>query len=218
MEGIDATMERITRKPTQKRSLEKYERIIDAALKLFSEQGYYNVTTADIAKEANVATGSIYSYFEDKKDIYIQVLRKITEKFLYPTKEFWQQNRILDFNDSEAIKNLFREFSKLILSQHNFSKTFHDEITALNLLDKDINTFVKKQDEVRVENIRNVFDTLSIPFKSKEDSNIFLYYSNLLIDDVCHKILYDKTVNDIDLYIERVVDMLYSLFKSVVNV
>jgi AcrR family transcriptional regulator len=43
-------MERKTRIPTQKRALEKYERILEAAYKLFNEKGYYNTTTADISK------------------------------------------------------------------------------------------------------------------------------------------------------------------------
>lgn len=208
-------MERKTRKPTQKRSLEKYEKIIDAALKLFNEKGYYNTTTADIAKEANVATGSVYSYFEDKKDIYIQVITKNNDKFLSPSNDFWVHNNKIDFQDADAMKNIFREFLKLMLTCHNFSSIYHDEMNALKLLDKDIAIILKEQDDARSKNIRNIFNIISIPFKSKEDSDIFLHYSNLLIDDVCHKILYDDTVKNIDLYIERVVDMLYSLFQAV---
>ena len=43
-------MEKKIRIPTQKRALEKYNRILEAAYKLFNEKGYYNTTTADISK------------------------------------------------------------------------------------------------------------------------------------------------------------------------
>lgn len=211
-------MERKTRKPTQKRSLEKYDKILDAAFKLFNQKGYFNITTADIAKEANVATGSVYSYFEDKKDIYLLAVEKNNDGILPSTTDFWIKNRNMNFNDAEAIRNLFKEFLKLMLEQHNkFSKQYHDDRAALILLDKDIADISKEHDNAIIEHTKNILSMLSIPFKSAEDSDIFLHYCNLLIDDLCHKILYDNTVNDIELYIERVVDLIYTLFRTTTN-
>ena len=46
-------------------------------------KGYYNISTPDIAKEANVSTGIIYQYFNDKKDIFIEIAvlhKKLKEK------------------------------------------------------------------------------------------------------------------------------------------
>ena len=55
------------RTPQQKRSEETRKRIIAAAERLFSEKGYYNTNSKEIAKAANVSIGSFYSYFKDKK-------------------------------------------------------------------------------------------------------------------------------------------------------
>ncbi len=209
-------MEKKVRKPTQKRSLEKYEKIIDAGFKLFNERGYYNITTVDIAKKADVATGSLYSYFEDKKDIYIQVLKRVSNNFLYPTKEFWKQYKNLDLQDMEKVKNIFKLFLELIMNCHNFTKLFHDDLTALELLDKDIATIKLENDNSRNENIRNIFKIIDIPFKNKDNEELFLHYTNLLIDDVCHKILFDDTVKDTKLYLEKAVNMLYYLLKEVI--
>jgi len=207
-------MEKKARKPTQKRALEKVDRIIDAAFKLFNEKGYYNTTTADIAIEANVATGSVYAYFEDKKDIYIQVIKNINMSFIYPTHDYWIENKQEQFNNSEVFKELFKVFIKLMISYHNFSKLFHDELEALTLLDKDVGDIIKEQDSIRVAKIQEIFILFSIPFKSDEDLKIFLHYCYLLIDDCCHKVVYDHTIKDINLYIEKCVDMIYSLFKT----
>lgn len=211
-------MERKTRIPTQKRSLEKYEKIISAAFKLFNEKGYYNVTTADIAKEADVATGSVYSYFMDKKDIYIEILYRINKSFFEPTHDFWRENCKVNYQDADSIKNLFRIFIKIMLEHHNFSKLFHDDMTALELLDKDIAAIKKENYEKRIKNIREIFIVISIPFKSEETSDVFLHYCNLLIDDVCHQVLYDENVQNIDIYIEQAVDMLYKLLQNLAEI
>jgi AcrR family transcriptional regulator len=207
-------MERKTRVPTQKRALEKYNRILEAAYKLFNEKGYYNTTTADISKEADVATGSVYAYFEDKKEIYLKIIEGLSEKFIYPTHDFWMENVDKQFNNAEVAKDLFRVFIKMMIKQHDFTKTFHDEMEALTLLDEDIAMLRKDQGRLSEEKTREVFRKLSIPFCSEEDEKIFFHYSYLLVDDVCHKILYDEEIKNVNLCIERCVNMLYCLFQD----
>lgn len=210
-------MERKTRIPTQKRALEKYERILEAAYKLFNEKGYYNTTTADISKEANVATGSVYSYFEDKKEIYIRIIERLNKKFDYPTHDFWIENKGIEFNNAKVVKELFKIFIKMMVDYHDFSKTFHDEMEALTLLDEEIAAVRKEQDKLRRDRIKDIFRTLSLPFNSQEEEKIFFYYSYLIIDDVCHKIVFNNEIEDVDLCIEKCVNMLYCLFEDCTN-
>jgi len=205
-------MERKPRIPTQKRALEKVDKIVAAAFKLFNEKGYYNITTADIANESGVATGSVYAYFEDKKAIYIQVLQKVHESFIHPTRDFWTKN-IVQLDNPENTKEMFSLFLKLMLASHNFSKLFHDEMEALKLLDEDIKKECLELDSSRLELTKEVFDMISLPFISPIDEEIFIHYSILLIDDLCHTILYDATVKDAALYMDKCSYMLYSLIE-----
>jgi len=211
-------MERKTRIPTQKRSLEKYEKILDAAFKLFNEKGFYNITTADIAKEAGVATGSVYSYFYDKKGIYIEVLNRVSDKFYAPTHDFWVENRSINLKDEESIKNLFKVFIKLMMDCHNFSKLFHDDMMALELLDEDIAAIKVVNQNKRNQNTRDVFDIIQFPFKDDEASEVFLHYCNLLIDDVCHEIIFDGLIKNPDTYLEQTVDLLYKVLLNLAKV
>ncbi|WP_284640028.1 TetR/AcrR family transcriptional regulator [Paenibacillus silviterrae] len=55
---------------------EKYQLIVDAALKVIAEHGYHNAQVSRIAKEAGVADGTIYLYFKNKEDILISVFRE----------------------------------------------------------------------------------------------------------------------------------------------
>ena len=50
----------------------KYHLILEAAVKVFSQQGFHQSTIAQIAKEAGVADGTIYLYFKNKDDILVQ--------------------------------------------------------------------------------------------------------------------------------------------------
>jgi TetR/AcrR family fatty acid metabolism transcriptional regulator len=54
----------------------KHQKILRAAVKVFSEKGFYNSRVADIAKEANVADGTIYLYFKNKDDILISLFEE----------------------------------------------------------------------------------------------------------------------------------------------
>jgi len=75
------------REPQQKRSIEKKNRIIKAGFELFCEKGYYNTNTTEIADKAEVSTGTVYSYFKDKKDIYVAVFEHFLNEHMQPLLE-----------------------------------------------------------------------------------------------------------------------------------
>ncbi|MCL4440655.1 MAG: TetR family transcriptional regulator [Firmicutes bacterium] len=58
-----------------KRTGEKYQAIIEAAVKVIAGSGYHNAQVTRIAKEAGVADGTIYLYFENKEDVLISLFR-----------------------------------------------------------------------------------------------------------------------------------------------
>ncbi|MEJ5301628.1 MAG: TetR/AcrR family transcriptional regulator [Thermodesulforhabdaceae bacterium] len=55
---------------------EKYERILDAAVRVFAKKGFYQSRVSDIAREAGVADGTIYLYFKNKDDILISIFEE----------------------------------------------------------------------------------------------------------------------------------------------
>ena len=50
--------------------------ILDAAVKVVAQKGYYNAKTAEIAEEAGVAAGTIYNYFKNKDDLLISIFNE----------------------------------------------------------------------------------------------------------------------------------------------
>ncbi|WFB57008.1 MULTISPECIES: TetR/AcrR family transcriptional regulator [Paenibacillus] len=57
--------------PTTTRRNAKKERILNAALKLFSQQGFHATTTKEIAAESGVAEGLIFYHFGDKRKLLL---------------------------------------------------------------------------------------------------------------------------------------------------
>lgn len=49
---------------------EKQDRMINAALKIFAENGYGHASTDDIVKEARISKGLLFHYFESKIGVY----------------------------------------------------------------------------------------------------------------------------------------------------
>lgn len=55
---------------------EMLEQILDAAEDLFSKHGMYGVTLKDVAQKVGVHTTLLHYYFEDKQDLFHQVVKR----------------------------------------------------------------------------------------------------------------------------------------------
>ena len=57
----------------------KQERIINAALKEFARNGYDKASTNEIVKEAEISKGSLFNYFNNKKDLFLFLLNHVAK-------------------------------------------------------------------------------------------------------------------------------------------
>ena len=123
----------------------KYHLILEAAVKVFARQGFYQSTVAQIAKEAGVADGTIYLYFKNKDDILVNF-------FQYKTKQVFERFRA-EVNQAESsldkLRNLIRrhlaEFQRdrdmAILYQvgtHQIDRLAEDQIREMSKMYQDL--------------------------------------------------------------------------------
>lgn len=66
---------------------DKHSKIIKAAIKVFAKNGFYNSRVSEIAKEAQVADGTVYLYFKNKDDILISLFEEEMDKIIRKMKE-----------------------------------------------------------------------------------------------------------------------------------
>jgi TetR/AcrR family transcriptional regulator, fatty acid metabolism regulator protein len=65
-----------------KRTGEKHQVILEAAVKTFARAGYHRTRVADIAREAGVADGTVYIYFKSKEDILVSLFQDLMLRFV----------------------------------------------------------------------------------------------------------------------------------------
>lgn len=91
-----------------KKKRKKRERIINSAIKLLSEKGFAKTKIKDIAQAAEVADGTVYTYFDSKEDLMMRALteslhNKLVEVKQITAKEADARAKILKFFDIHAI-------------------------------------------------------------------------------------------------------------------
>lgn len=59
-------------------------RILSAAAKLFTRQGFHGTSTRDIAAAAGVSLGNIYNYFKTKEEIFVWLLETYEKEYFRP--------------------------------------------------------------------------------------------------------------------------------------
>ena len=64
------------------RNAEKYQRILDAAVAVFAERGFFNSRVSDIADRADVADGTVYLYFKNKEEILRTAINTAFDGFM----------------------------------------------------------------------------------------------------------------------------------------
>lgn len=63
----------------QQLSLARRNQILDAAAKVFSQKGFHPTTVKDVAREAGIADGTVYTYFENKTALLFGIFDRMRE-------------------------------------------------------------------------------------------------------------------------------------------
>jgi len=144
--------------PQQKRSIKTRNRILKAAKKMFSEQGFHGTNSKQIAAEAGVSIGSFYCYFSNKKKLFIEVLGA------YETERMMQivasQLSPLEGEDLTRRRGIVHNIIQTILDAHAISPRFHREVMAMRYADTEVEAHYdaaeRKAIQQLAEHIRNL--------------------------------------------------------------
>jgi len=181
----------------------KREDILKASLKLFNERGFVHTPTSLIAKEANVATGTLFHHFKNKEELINTLFLSIIEELaatmnscIDPNETLKEQFHTLWRNDIKWGMEHVEKFS--FLKQFGLSKHISKESQEISLSYCD---FAKRIEEA-AEN--NEIDLPDFAYgKNHYISNIhmnvdyFMEYPNMYNDEMVEKTfsIYWRSIN-----------------------
>lgn len=194
------------REPIKRTSIEKKNKIIEKGFELICEKGYHNVTSIDIAKYAEVSTGIIYQYFQDKRDIFIAGIRDYADKIMFP---MLQTLEVKQFNSND-LKDIISNMIDIFIKNHKMTKKAHEELMAMSHLDDEIGDIFKQKEIEVTDKLKNILKNNNINI-SKENIHI----AHGIIDNFCHEVVYHKHEElNYDLMKEKVIDIVYDLLSK----
>lgn len=173
------------REPIKKTSIAKKEKIIKMGFELMCEKGYHNVSCVDIAKYADVSTGIIYQYFNDKRDIFIEGTKDYANKIMFPMLDVVENKTI----NKEDLGKILEKMIDIFIQTHDLKKTSHEQLMAMSCLDNDIANIFNEQEMLVTEKISTIlFNSGFNNDNIKEKVHVIVG----IIENFCHEVVYHK--------------------------
>jgi len=136
---------------SKKKLNDKYHRILEAAVKVFSEQGFFQATIAQIAKEAGVADGTIYLYFKNKDDILVQFFGYKTKQVFERFREAVKKGRTAE----EKLRNLIRRHLEAFQQDINMAVVYRSETHRNN---RQVEEQIKKMSKLYMDIVSEIVE------------------------------------------------------------
>ena len=151
------------------------ERILEAALVLFSNKGYEGTNLQEIANSVGIVKSALYRHFESKEEIWKTILDKMNA---YYYERFGSKNNLPKIPDNAG------EFKNLVLQMLDFTINDDNIIRTRKLLlteqfrDKRVRTLATEHFNVALESLfANIFAGMSEKGLMKTDDPQMLAFA-----------------------------------------
>lgn len=142
-----------------RRTSDKHTKIIQAAIKVFARTGFFNARISDIAKEAKVADGTIYLYFNNKYDILLSLFEEEISKIIVQVKHAIDKE-----SDPARMLEIFALYHlKLVEKNEELAEVLQMEL-------RQSNKFMK---EYRNTKFIEYVDIISVIIHKGQEMNVF---------------------------------------------
>jgi len=132
-----------SRVPVQNRGKETRNSIIGAARELFAENGYHGTNSKEIAARAGASIGSFYSYFNDKKEVFMEVFLG----YYHDITEAVFGGITVDISQAADTRVLLRQLLRQLFLAHDIAPGLHRESIAMIYADEDIARISREENQ-----------------------------------------------------------------------
>lgn len=146
------------------------DRLVDVARQLFARDGVENTTMNDIAKASNKGRRTLYTYFKNKEEVYLAVVKSELDKLLEDLNEVAQKNISPDDKIMEIIYARLEAVKEVVYRNGTLRANFFRDIWRVEKVRKrfdrkEINLFksiLRDGVEQNIFDIENVGMTASL--------------------------------------------------------
>jgi AcrR family transcriptional regulator len=146
----------------------KKELILDAAFKCFSVYGYTKSSLKDVSRLAGISRASLYTYFKNKRDLFINMNQEIDDEHFQKSAEI----RALTLPDREKVLDIIHEWiiqPYIDIQGTPYANGWLDELVSIS-----------KETE---KNFRKLFIKSLEPLIGEERGEVIVYSIRGLMDD-----------------------------------
>ena len=158
----------MTRREREK--LKHRQEILDAALHLFSENGFHNVSMQQVADRSEFSIGTLYNFFDNKEHLYSTLLDELSKKFHHAVTSAVEAGS----EETEMLRNFVIAKAEIFCENMEVVRLYFQETSMSRFnfkagLDEEIKTqyaeFMKKLTTVFANGIKKkIFNNIADPY------------------------------------------------------
>jgi AcrR family transcriptional regulator len=174
---------------------------MESALDLFASKGINGTSSNEIASKAGVSIGTFYSYFENKKTLFLEILKYHLENFVTDVYTLQSDNSI-------PLKYIIRSHINKAFMAFDIHPSFHKEALVLKFSDPDVRRLF---DEVEQQQL-GIISSLLMPYCRHYNPKTLKEVSKVIhsaVENVAHYVKFLDPSMDKDRLIEELTEMIY---------
>lgn len=157
-------------------------RIVEEALKEFSEKGYEGASIRSIAKKSNTSVGNIYKYFSSKEDLYENLIGSVYHRLTdyikqFDTVELNEKAQSIFYELMEKIMEIFNENSteiSVLLNQSKGSRYENCKGIFVDFITRIVTETMQYELSVRGKRLRDNFSIYLVAYSLVESIAIIV--------------------------------------------
>ncbi len=156
---IESGLDDILQPPHDDAQRLKFNRILDAANRLFERHGYRKTNIGDIAKEAGIAKGTVYLYFKSKADLLVHTIVQEKKNYLEEMAAIFDES----LSPIASLKSYIRTsitLSRKMPLTSRLLKGDHEIALVLSELDSDL---LDPDNQMEVSLVADMVDAAAAP-------------------------------------------------------
>jgi AcrR family transcriptional regulator len=154
----------------QERSRRSYESLLTAAEELFALHGYDAIGTPEIAQKAGVSVGTFYRYFEDKNEVYLEIMRRMMVAAYKETIDRLRPEQFVGRARHETIADACAILFDHVLSRPQLTRSFME----MSLRDQQVAELRRAFEQIGCQRLAALIEAVT-PRSDVPDPEAFAY-------------------------------------------